>query len=318
MIEKHNLMQSFSLRNVLRKYPIWIGLLLLCIALGILEPRFFSGGNISNLLRQAVPLGLGAVGMGIVVIAGGFDLCLGSTAAMTSVVMVVGVWAFGTIPGIILGLLAGSVVGFFNGVLVGRLRLNSLIATLGTMIGVRGLAFYITGGVPFYGNMPESMRVIGNGFVGPVPIPVIVAGAGFLVMHFLLTRTALGRRFYAVGGNREAARLAGLNLVSTTVLAFIICGVFAAMAGVILTSRLSIGAPNLAQTLMLEALGAVVIGGVSMSGGEGNALGALAGVLFLSIIRNGLNLHNASQYVINFVTGLVIIVAIIFDRYRYR
>jgi len=162
------------------------------------------------------------------------------------------------------------------------------------------------------------MLIIGNGYIGPVPIPGIIAVVGFIFLYFFLNRTPMGRRVYAVGGNPEAARLAGMNLLSTKMWTFIICGLFAAMTGIILTSRLAVGAPNLAPMLNLESIAAAVIGGVSLLGGEGTALGVVLGTLLFSVIRNGLNLYNVSTFIQMIVTGLIILVAIIIDRYRYR
>jgi ribose transport system permease protein len=305
-------------RRIIGDWGLWIVFIGLVIVFGILQPRFLSFKNLWNLLRQAAPLGLVSAGQGIVLIGGRFDMSVGSIAAMSSVMMVYGVWNFGTIAGTLIGLAVGGSLGIINGLLIGKLRLNAFIATIATMITIRGAAFYITGGVPLHDNIPESMLIIGNGYVGPVPIPVIIAAGGFVILHVLLSRMQLGRSMYAVGGNSEAARLAGINLFTTWVWTFLLSGLFAAMVGVIYSSRLAIGAPNLGEMMPLESIAAAVIGGVSIGGGEGKALGVILGVLLLSIIRNGLNLYNVSHFVQMIVTGLIIIVAILIDRYRYR
>ena len=317
MIEKRNLQKS-SLQYILLDWAMWFALVAICVTFGIVEPRFRTSANLWNVLRQASLHGLGAVGMGTVLIGGGFDMSVGATAAMVSVVMVYGVWMFGTIPGILLGLLTGAVIGIFNGVVITKWRLNPFIMTLGTMTALQGLAFIVTGGEPLTGNIPKSMLIIGSGYVGPVPIPVIIFTAGFLAAHFILSKTVLGRNIYAIGGNREVARLAGINLLSTTVWRHVLCSLFAAVVGVMMCSRLGIGTGNMGQTLTFDSFGAAVIGGVSFYGGQGNMLGVLLGILLLSIIRNGLNLYNVSPFVQMMATGLIILVAITIDRYRYR
>ena len=310
-----NLREAFSLGR-LAGWALWITLAGLCIYFGILEPRFFTIDNWWNILRQGAPLAMAAVGAAVVLIGGNFDLSVGSIAAMTAVTMVYGVWGFGTVPGIFLGVLTGGVLGAINGLAVGRLGLNSFIATLATMTAYRGLALLSTQGTPLHGNIPPSMLIVGNGHVGPVPIPVIIAGVSFIGLHFLLTRTVYGRRLFAVGGNKEAARIAGINLSTNTLGAYVISGVFAAMAGVILTSRLAVGAPNIAPWLGLESIAAGVIGGITLGGGTGTALGVVLGVLILTIIRNGLNLLMVSHFVQTIATGVIIFAAIAVDRYK--
>ena len=312
-----NILANPTLRNVLRNWALWFGLGLLILIFGLLEPRFWSSDNFWNVLRQAAPLGLIVAGQTIVLIGGRFDLSVGSTTALTSVVMVTAVWEFGTVAGSLLGILAGVGVGVVNGVIIGRWNLNALIVTIGMMTAIRGLVFWISGGGSLHGDIPRNMLVIGNDFVGPVPVPVIVAAVGFILLHFFLRQTALGRRVYAVGGNREAARLAGINLFHTTFWTFVLSGLFAGVAGVILTSRLGVGTPTIGEFYPLESIAAAVIGGVAIMGGRGNALGAILGVLLLSVIRNGLNLYGVPSYAQEMATGLIIIFAIFIDRFKY-
>ena len=308
---------SLTLRNVFRDWALWFGLGLLILIFGLLEPRFWSTDNFWNVLRQAAPLGLIVAGQTIVLIGGRFDLSVGSITALTSVVMVTAIWEFGTVPGMVFGVLVGGGAGVLNGVIVARWNLNALIVTIGTMTALRGLVFWISGGGSLHGDIPRGMLVIGNDYVGPVPIPVIVAAAGFVLLHLFLRQTALGRRVYAVGGNREAARLAGINLFRTTFWTFVLSGLFAGVAGVILTSRLGVGTPTIGEFYPLESIAAAVIGGVAIMGGRGNALGAILGVLLLSVIRNGLNLYGVSSYVQEMATGLIIVLAIFIDRFKY-
>ncbi|MAF85947.1 MAG: hypothetical protein CL875_05670 [Dehalococcoidales bacterium] len=302
----------------LARWALWITLVGLSIFFGILEPNFFTLDNWWNILRQGAPLALATTGAAVVLISGCFDLSVGSIAAMTGVVMVYSVWAFGTVPGIFIGLLTGAVLGAINGSVIGKWKLDSFIATLATMTAIRGLAFFSTDGIPLHGNIPQSMFIIGNAHIGPVPIPVVIALCSVLGLHFFLTRTLLGRHLFAVGGNPEAARIAGINIFSVRLWSFMISGVFASLAGIILTSRLAVGAPNIAQWLALESIAAAVIGGIALGGGTGSAIGVLLGVLLLTIIRNGLNLLMVSHFVQMIATGLIIFMAIMVDRLKTR
>jgi len=309
--------ERVSLGNILANYGMWLALVVMCAGFSLVSPAFLSPDNMWNILLQAAPLAVAAIGQAIVLIAGGFDLSVGSIAAMSGLVMVLSTWRFGTIAGLICGAAAGAGLGAINGALIGRWRLNALILTLGSMTAIRGACYQLTGGLSLSGNIPNSMLLLGNGSVGPVPIPVIVGALSFLFLQFFLTRTVLGRNMFAMGGNREAARLAGINLFAATLLAFTFSGFFASLNGLILTSQLAAAVPQLSPTLMLDTVAAVVIGGVSMWGGEGSAARVLAGVLFLSILRNGMDLLAVSKFLEDIATGLIIVAAVGVDRYRH-
>ncbi len=300
------------------KWGLFIFLIALIIMFSLLEPRFATLLNAQNVLRQAAPLALLACGQAVVLIEGGVDVSVGSIIALTSVCMVGTVWTFGVIPGIIVAILVGGIVGLVNGSIIAFWGVNAFVVTLATLTAVRGLALYSTGGIPLHGNIPDSMLFLGNGHIGPVPFAVFVSALGFALLYLYLRRTTAGRHTYAIGGNREAARLAGIKIVRTRILAYVICGLFAGAAGAVLTSRGGIGAPNMGSGRELDAIAAAVIGGVAFGGGVGRVFGIIVGVAMLSIIKNGLNLYNVSSFVQLMVIGIIIIAAIVVDRYRQK
>ncbi|MCL5962528.1 MAG: ABC transporter permease [Chloroflexi bacterium] len=311
-------MRRLPVQQLLLEWGLVIVIAAAMIGFTIVQPRFATIDNAQNVLRQLAPLALLAAGQAIVLIVGGVDISIGSTIALSSVMMVYSVWWLGTIPGIIVGVLTGAVVGVVNGFIIAKWKVNAFVITLAMMTAIRGFALQITGGIPLHGNIPDDMLIIGNGFVGPIPIPLIIAAAGFVFLYLFLNRTPVGRHLYAIGGNELAARLAGIKIFPAKVLAYVLCGAFAGMAGVILSSRGALGGPNMGQGFELDAIAAAVIGGVAFGGGEGKVRGVILGVLLLSVIKNGLNMYNVSSFIQLIVIGLIIASAIVVDRYRYR
>lgn len=309
---------SQVIRMFLLQWGLLIFLIVLLVTFSLLEPRFATLLNLQNVMRQAAPLALLASGQAVVLIAGGVDVSVGSTIALTSVCMVFTVWGFGVIPGILIAILVGGLVGAVNGSIIAFWGVNAFVVTLAMMTTVRGLALYVTDGIPLYGNIPESMLFLGNGHIGPVPFALFVSALGFGILYYFLRLTPAGRQTYALGGNKEAARLAGIKTTPITILAYTISGLFAGAAGAVLTSRGGIGAPNMGSGRELDAIAAAVIGGVAFGGGEGRVLGIILGVFILSIIKNGLNLFNVSSFVQLIVIGIIIIAAVVVDRYRHR
>jgi ribose/xylose/arabinose/galactoside ABC-type transport system permease subunit len=306
------------IRQILLQWGLLIFLIVLLVVFSILEPRFATLTNLQNVMRQAAPLALLASGQAVVLIAGGVDVSVGSVIALTSVCMVSTVWFAGVIPGILVAILVGGMIGAVNGSIIAIWSVNAFVVTLAMMTTIRGLALYSTGGIPLYGDIPDSMLFLGNGHIGPVPFAVFVSIIGFGLLYYFLRLTPAGRQTYALGGNREAARLAGIKTKPITILAYTISGLFAGAAGAVLTSRGGIGAPNMGTGRELDAIAAAVIGGVAFGGGEGRVMGIILGVLILSIIKNGLNLFNVSSFVQLIVIGIIIVAAIVVDQYRHR
>ncbi len=309
---------SQVIRMFFLQWGLLIFLIVLLVVFSLLEPRFATLLNMQNVMRQAAPLALLASGQAVVLIAGGVDVSVGSIIALTSVCMVGTVWGAGVIPGIVVAVLVGGMIGMVNGSIIAFWGVNAFVVTLAMMTTIRGLALYSTGGIPLYGDIPESMLFLGNGHIGPVPFALFVSALGFGILYYFLRLTPAGRQTYAIGGNKEAARLAGIKTTPITILAYTISGLFAGAAGAVLTSRGGIGAPNMGAGRELDAIAAAVIGGVAFGGGEGRVFGIILGVLILSIIKNGLNLFNVSSFVQLIVIGIIIIAAVVVDRYRHR
>ena len=230
--------------QALLNWGLLIFLIALVIIFSLLEHRFATLTNLKNVIRQAAPLALLASGQAVVLIAGGVDVSVGAIIALSSVCMVAMVWNAGVIAGIVSAILVGGLIGAINGSIIAFWRVNAFVVTLAMMTTIRGVALYVTGGIPMYGNIPDSMLFLGNGDIGPVPVAVFVSALGFAVLYYFLRLTPAGRQIYALGGNKEAARLAGINVVKITILAFVISGLFAGAAGAVLTSRGGIGAPE--------------------------------------------------------------------------
>ncbi len=298
-----------------RKNIPFLGLIAISIFVGIASPNFFTEYNIISVLRQASINGLLAFGLTVVIISGGIDLSVGSILAVSSMVMALMINS-GTNPFIamIVALLIGAIVGIINGVLIAKGKLQPFIATLGTMMVFRGATLYISNGVPASKLGEGLIGWIGRGYFLGIPIPVYVLVIIFLIFHYFLRNTTFGKRIYAIGGNEKAARLSGVNVEKNLIYIYMISGILAALAGIILTSRVDSAVPTAGQGYELTAIAAAVIGGTSLAGGKGRAVGTIVGALIIAVIVNGLNLVGTSPYLQQIITGLVIVFAVIADR----
>ncbi|MDD2353201.1 MAG: ABC transporter permease [Atribacterota bacterium] len=304
--------------NLVSKNGILFIFLLLCILLSFITPGFLSWPNIINVLRQSSIIGIMAIGTTFVIIGGGFDISVGSLLAFTAA-MSVGLqhhmhWSLA----VLLVLIIGAIFGFFNGFLTAKVHIPAIIATLGTMTIIRGLAYLYTGGYPVYVEAPD-FAYIGTGYLGPIPFPIIILIIMVVLWQFILTRTRFGRYASALGGNKEAARLSGVKVDYYHILTFVVGGLMAAMAGIVYASRLLSVTPLAGQGYELDAIASTVIGGTSVSGGEGSVVRTLIGVLLLTIIANVFNLMGIHIYVQYVVKGAIILSAVGFDTYsKYR
>jgi ribose transport system permease protein len=300
--------------HIINKNGILFVFLLLCILLSIITPGFLSWVNILNVLRQSSIIGIMAIGTTFVIIGGGFDISVGSTLVLTAA-MCVGLqyymhWGLA----IVLVLIMGALIGLFNGFLAAKIHIPAIIATLGTMTIIRGLAYLYTGGYPLYVEAPD-FAFIGTGYLGPIPFPVILLIIMVVFWQFILEKTRLGRYTCALGGNKEAARLSGVQVDYYHILTFVVGGLMAAMSGVVYASRLLSVTPLAGQGYELDAIASTVIGGTSVSGGEGSVVRTLVGVLLLTIIANVFNLMGIHIYVQYVVKGAIILSAVGFDTY---
>jgi ribose/xylose/arabinose/galactoside ABC-type transport system permease subunit len=273
----------------------------LALLLALTVPRFATAGNVINLLRVAGILAIASYGQAIVIITAGLDFSIGSAAALTSVVTVLLVEPLGTPAAFACGAGATLAVGAINGLLIGATRLPPFLVTLGMLIFVHGLASLLVGGVPMEAPAGMGMSWLGKGTVFAVPTPIILALLGFAAIAGLLRRTTLGRYWYLVGSSASAARLAGVPVGTALFLAYLAGSAFVAVAGIVLTSRVGSGQPNLFPNLPFEAIAACAIGGLPLTGGAGRPIQIVAGVLILSATENAvvlLNLSSAAQLIL--------------------
>ncbi|MBI5388689.1 MAG: ABC transporter permease [Verrucomicrobia bacterium] len=305
-----------------RKSPTWLvrfGLVLvlvvICGMLAVLKPQFLTWPNLINVVRQISINGILAVGVTCVLLTGGVDLSLGSVVALAGVVAAGFAHPdqFPLVVPVAAGVLAGTLCGAANGLVITLGRVAPFIVTLGMMTVARGLALVISGGRPV-SNLSRPFGWIGGGDVLGIPIPVLILFTVTLVCWVFLANTRLGRYIYAVGGNENAARASGLNVTAIKTLAYTICGAMAGLAGVVLASRITTGQPNAGVAYELDAIAAVVIGGTSLSGGVGGVGGTLLGALLMGVINNGLDLLNVSSYYQQIVKGVIIVGAVWLDR----
>ena len=306
-----NILDS-GVRDGFRKYGIMTIFGVICIIIAIITPNFLTSRNILNILRQSSIIGIMAIGTTYVIIGGGFDISVGSTLALSAAV-VLGLQEF--MPwgaAVVIALAVGSMVGLANGLLAAKAKIVPIIATLGMMTIVRGLTYLYTGGYPITGYS-KSFRFIGSGYVGPIPFPIILLLLMVGFWQFNLKKTPLGRYSCAVGGNKEATRLSGVSVDFYQIMTFVIGGGMAAMAGIVYASRLNSATPLAGQGYELDAIAATVIGGTSVSGGEGSVVGTLIGVLILSIIGNMFNLLGVQVYIQYLVKGIIILFVVGID-----
>jgi len=301
-----------------RGYIVGLGLPLLLLAtflyFAFTTPRFASISNVQDVVRQGAPLAILAFGQAFAILSGGIDLSVGATVGLASVVDTLVAKDHGFLAGALAAIAAGVAVGAVNGLFIARFRVNPFIVTLGMLSIVRGIALTLTGG-SYVQGMPPGFSDLGFGFFGPVPLPALVAFGAFLVALVLLNRTPFGREIFAVGGNREAARLSGLPVTRVLWAIYVVSGAMAAVAGIVLSSRVSSGQPDLGAGLELQSVAAVVLGGVSLFGGEGSILGVLFGVLFVTFLQNGLNLQNVPSFLQLTIIGAALILAVTLDRW---
>jgi ribose/xylose/arabinose/galactoside ABC-type transport system permease subunit len=275
-----------------------------------LTPDFLTVSNLTNVARQVSVLALVAAGATLVILSAGIDLSVGSVLALVRVFAAKGMESHGVVGYIAYGLAVGLFAGLINGLLIGWLKIAAFIVTLGMLSIARGIALSTTNGVPIFGLPDSWIYDIGNGYVLGIPAPVLFAVAGFAATWVLLNRTRFGTYIYAIGGNEATAKLAGINVARVKVLIYTWAGFLTAVGGLVLTARVKSGQPLLGSGLELQAIAAVVIGGVSLFGGRGRLSGTIWGVILIGILSNGLNLVGVSTFIQQIVIGAVIIVAV--------
>ena len=306
------------LADFLDRAGMLVVLALLFIGCSVFVENFFSWANMRGLALAVSMTGMVACTMLFCLAAGDFDLSIGSVVACAGVLAAVVMNQTESIAlGIAAALALGALVGFVNGFVVARLRVNALIATLATMQIVRGLGFIVSGGTAVGIGLEEFFGLGNSAFLG-VPTPVWITAACFTLFGFILNRTVFGRDTLAVCGNAEAAHLAGLAVDRVKIAIFTAQGVMAAFAGIVLASRVTSGQPNTSQGFELEVISACVLGGVSLTGGVGSMAFVIAGVLIMGIVQNAMNLLNVPTFYQYVARGLVLLAAVLFDRWKRR
>lgn len=303
------------LARFLAHYGAIVALVALVGAMALFSREFLTLGNVSNLARQVSINAIIAAGMTFVVITGGIDLSVGSLVALAGCAgMLVIDRTGGDAAGIAVGVLVGAVAGALNGVTVAWARVPPFVVTLAGLTVFRGLALLITGGSPII-KFDGGFRALGQGMVAGVPVPVVIMAGVMIAMHLVLTRTAFGAYVYAVGGNEEASRLAGVGVAWTKFWVYVLCGLLTGLAGMVLTARLSSAQPLTGEGFELDAIAAVVLGGTSLMGGRGTVWGTLVGALIIGILNNGFNLMAVDAHYQLVAKGAIIVMAVLLDQY---
>ena len=304
-----------TIRQIL---PVIIALILICVVMTILSPNFLTVNNITNVIMQASINAVIAAGMTFVILTAGIDLSVGSIVAFVGIVLGFSLHAgIPVIIAIIIAVLVGGACGLFNGILITKGKLPPFIVTLGMMSIARGGALMLNNGRPVSG-FTDSFRFIANGDLAGIPVMILITVLVYIICFVILRRTPFGRYVYSIGGNEDATRLSGINTKKVLIWVYVICGVLAGLASVMLTSRINSAQPTAGLNYELDAIAATVIGGTSLMGGFGFVSGTLIGALIMSVIRNGLNLLNVSSFLQQVIIGCVIILAVLVDSLRNR
>ncbi|KQU49331.1 ribonucleotide-diphosphate reductase subunit alpha [Rhodococcus sp. Leaf278] len=301
-------------QNIIVKFNLLFIFAALVVVASLVAPQFLTSQNLANLLQQSSLTGIVAIGMTLVILTAGIDLSVGSVAALAGMLVAIFIGMGIAWPvALLLAVLAGAVSGGIVGSLSAYLMLPAFMVTLAALQSVRGLTYLTTNGTPTTSEIPMGLRFLGAGSVGPIPTVGIIFIVVAIVAGVVLNKTTYGEYIYAVGSNKDAARLSGLPVKKILVSVYVISGSLAAFAGILLTARLTIGQPTANQGLELDAIAAVVLGGTSLFGGKGSIFGTFVAVLLLSVLRNLFNLMGLSSFFQMLVTGLILVAALILN-----
>lgn len=308
-----------TIRKILsfKESGILIALVLLTLTLSIATDKFLTPYNIGIVIRQASFVAMVALGQTLVLLTGGIDLSVGNIAGLCSIITSLMMVSSGIDPYLctVVGMLIGLVLGTVSGFLISRVGLNAFIATLAMGEVFAGLVLVITKGYPITG-IPPKFRFLGQGMLGPVPIPVMIMLAITGILAYTLKYTPYGRHIYAIGGNELASRLVGIRVVRIKISVYAISGMLSALAGIIFVSRMNAGQPTIGPSWLMPSVTAAIIGGTTLSGGEGTVLGTILGAIFMGVLANGIVLLNISVYWERVIIGAVVVGAVIIDILR--
>lgn len=290
-----------------------LALVLMFVIYSVASPHFLTTGNITNVLVQSAPLLILASGQTFALLMGGLDLSQGSIISLVSVVTATIMMNYGILPAAAVGIASGMLVGLANGLLIGRAKIQPFIVTLGMLYMIAGAALVVSSGSTIFGLPRPDVDIFfwfGGGFLGPLPVPLLIAFVLVAIAYFVLARTPVGRHIYAIGGSEQVALMSGINISRTKIFIYLVSGTYAAIAGFLLSGRVISGQPLLgAGDLLLQSIGAVIIGGTSIFGGRGGVLRTVLGVLVIAFMVNGLNLLAISTFTQQVIVGAIIILS---------
>ena len=300
-----------NLMIVLKRRAIWVFLLLMIVFFSVMSGNFLTMRNLLNVVKQVSIYGIASVGMTYVILLGGIDLATGSIISFINILAAYLMVNMGWNPilAVICSLEASTVIGFLNGIIIAEIKMPALIVTFASQTIFAGIAYIICNGTPI-SRFPESFLVIGQGYVGPIPVPVIIMIICFAVGAFILVKTYFGRYFYALGGNEEAAELSGIHVKKVKCLVYSLSGLFAGIAGLVMLARANTGQPNAGVGYEFDVITCVVLGGVSVNGGSGKISNVIAGVLIIGVLSNGMVLLNISSYMQMVIKGIILLLAV--------
>ena len=306
--------------NIYNRFGIIIILVLMMIFLTVrTNGSFISKNNLLNILKQIACIGVLACGETAVIVVGGMDLAVGSTVSLVSVLVAMTAHpdSYPLIVPILVGMGMGTACGLFNGLFVAKLRIPPFIVTMSTMTIFAGIALLITKGTPVNG-FSKAFNYIGGGKILGIPFPVFILATVVIISWFVLKKTSVGYHITSVGGNENAAKMAGINTARTKIFAYTFCGFMSGIGGILLTSRVQSGLANLGDGLEMKAIAAAVIGGASLAGGKGNVLYTIIGACIIGVINNGMDLLRVNMYWQDIVSGAVIVLAVLLDTLKNR
>ena len=298
----------------LEKHGILLVLVVLVIFFSVTTDAFLKTENLLNVIRQVAMLGISAVGMTLVILTAGIDLSVGSLMSLVNIVCATLMVKAGIhpVPAVLISLILSGFVGLANGLIITKINIPPLITTLGMMTALRGLSYVLCDGIPIWG-FPDGFRILGQGYLGIIPIPVIIMFLVFALGWIFLNKTACGRYVYGIGGNEEASRLSGIRVQRIKCLVYILSGLLTGIAAIIMLSRLNTGQPKIGIGFELRVITAVVLGGVSIFGGQGRLTGVLIGVMIMGVLSNGMIILDVSEYYQQIIRGAVLLSAVAFD-----
>lgn len=305
-------------KELLNKVRPLIGLIIFSVIISILSPRFLTTANLLNVFRQTSINAIIAAGMTFVILTSGIDLSVGSILGFSGAIAAkmlstgMNIWL-----ALLVAITIGALAGLLNGIIITKGKVQPFIGTLSIMILLRGVTMVFTNGRPIpvpSASVSPIFRWIGTGSIWTIPVPVIIMALVFMVCYYILNHTRFGRHLYAVGGNEEASLLSGVNTAKIKILAYTASGILAAIAGIIVTSRLSSAQPTSGEGYELDAIAAVVLGGTSLVGGQGTIIGTIIGALIIGILNNALNLMDVQSYYQMIAKAIVILIAVLLDK----